>query len=150
MFIANSKTRPVKTMYLARFTSITFSIRKTAPIDERIINPGSIAIARTGCGVPVVIAEGSGDKRINPQRRSVLRLKYLESITDPETNKYATDVEPKGYLFAMQADDTSVIGNLWSLEWTWTSGSTAKALLMDMEGNGLEFDLTCSVTPNLE
>lgn len=79
-----------------------------------------------------------------------VKIKYLESTIDPDTNKYLTETEKKGYVFGLQADDTSVIGSMWSLEFQWTSGTTAQARLMDYEGNGLEFDLKCSTTGSLE
>ncbi len=84
------------------------------------------------------------------RRHLNVKINYLESIIDPETGKYATDTLRKGYQFAVQADDTSVIGNVWGFEWIWASGVKASAVLMDMEGNKFEFELKCAATANLE
>ncbi|MNS49292.1 hypothetical protein D3C72_818960 [compost metagenome] len=77
-------------------------------------------------------------------------IQFLESVIDPETGKYLTEVSADGLDFALQADDTEKIGNMWGLQWAWTSKTTATAVLMDMEGKGFEFNLTCKETPNLE
>jgi hypothetical protein len=78
------------------------------------------------------------------------KVSYLESIIDPETSKYLTEEQQKGFIFALQADQKAGLGNMWSLDFAWVSATTATGLIMDTEGNGLKLNLTCSETPNLE